>query len=381
LAHEVAKVAVTRRRVNKALVATIFDVARQAGVSTSTVSRVMNGNDRVDPRLAARVTRVARELNYRPNQTARGLRLRQNRVWALVISDIRTGPFFADVVRGVEDVAYEAGYAMFLCNTDEDPAKEAGYLELAIAENVAGVILTPSSPSTDLASLFEAGIHVVVADRKLPGHRADTVVGDNVAGAMRGVEHLLQNGYRRVACITGPLSTTTGSERLVGYRLALEQAGAAAEDSLVRAADFREQGGYQSMQELLEREPRPDAVFVANNRMAAGALQAIEEAKLAIPDEIGVVGFDEISWTNLLRTALTTVTQPAYDLGHESARLLLSRLDGYSGSPRTVVLPTTLHVRASSLRGTDHGAGPLRAGHQARAEQRPSRRPRAEAAK
>jgi LacI family transcriptional regulator len=111
------------------------------------------------------------------------------------------------------------------------------------------------------------------------------------------------------------------------------------------------------MQELLEREPHPDAVFVCNNRMTAGALQAIDEAKLAIPDEIAVVGYDEISWTNLLRTALTTVSQPAYDLGHESARLLLSRLNGYSGNPRTMVLPTSLDVRASSMPTRDHGGG------------------------
>jgi LacI family transcriptional regulator len=340
------------------MVATIFEVARRAGVSTSTVSRVMNGNERVDPRLAARVTRVAKELNYRPNQTARGLRLRQNRVWALVISDIRTGPFFADVVRGVEDVAFEAGYAMFLCNADEDPVKEAGYLQLAIAESVAGVILTPSGPATDLEPLVEAGVHVVLADRKLPGHQADTVVTDNLSGATRAVEHLLQNGYGQIACIAGPLSATTASERLLGYRTALEQAGKAVDESLVRLANFREEGGYQAMHELLEREPRLDAVFVCNNRMTAGALQALEEAKLAIPDEVAVVGYDEISWTNVLRTALTTVNQPAYDLGHESARLLLSRLDGYAGAPRTVVLPTCLNVRESSMPKHDHRRGP-----------------------
>jgi LacI family transcriptional regulator len=356
--------------------ATIFDVAREAGVSTSTVSRVMNGNERVDPQLAARVTRVARRLNYRPNQTARGLRLRQNHVWALVISDIRTGPFFADVVRGVEDVAFEAGYAMFLCNADENPSKEAGYLQLAIAENVAGVILTPSGLSTDLAPLFDAGIHVVLADRKLPGQRVDTVVSDNIAGAMLGVAHLLQSGYRRVACIAGPLSATTGSERLDGYRMALAQAGSVVDESLVRVADFREQGGYEAMKGLLEQEPQPDAVFVSNNRMTAGALRAIEEAKLAIPEEIGVVGYDEISWTDLLRTALTTVSQPAYDLGHESARLLLSRLNGYSGSPRTVLLPTSLNIRASSLRAADRAGDAGQIAHRAQAPQRRSPRAR-----
>ncbi len=327
---------------------TIVDVARRAGVSISTVSRVLNGNGHVDPVLASKVNRAAKQLNYSPNRVARSLRLRKNRVWALVISDIRTGPFFADVVRGVEDGAHESGYSMFLCNADEDPAKEAGYLQLAVAENVAGVILTPSGAGTDLGPLLEAGVHVVLVDRKLPGAQADTVVADNIAGATQAVEHLLANGYRRVACISGPLSTTTGSERLAGYRMALEREGLPVDDSLIRIADFREEGGHRAVLELLAEESRPDAVFITNNRMTAGALQAIEEAKLAIPDELAVVGYDEISWAPLLRTALTTVSQPAYDLGHESARLLLSRLDGYAGSARTVVLPTSLNVRASS---------------------------------
>lgn len=337
---------------------TIFDVARKAGVSTSTVSRVLNGNGHVDPVLATKVARAVKQLNYSPNRVARSLRLRHNRVWALVISDIRTGPFFADVVRGVEDGAHESGYSMFLCNADEDPSKEAGYLQLAVAENLAGVILTPSGAAVDLEPLLDAGIRVVLVDRKLPGTQADTVVADNIAGATQAVEHLLANGYCRIACISGPLTTTTGSERLAGYRMALERAGVPVDDSLIRVADFREEGGRQAINELLAQKACPDAVFIANNRMTAGALEAIEEAKLVIPDEIAVVGYDEISWAPLLRTALTTVSQPAYDLGHESARLLLSRLAGYSGPPRTVVLPTSLNVRASSVpreRGDSNG--------------------------
>lgn len=332
----------------KGTVVTIFDVAREAGVSTATVSRVLNGNDRVDSQLVAKVARAVKDLGYRPNRVARSLRLRHNRVWALVISDVRTGPFFADLVRGVEDVAHKAGYPMFLCNADEDPAKEAGYLQLALAENVAGVILSPSGAGTNLQGLLEAGIHVVLVDRKLPGHQADTVVTDNIAGARQAVQHLLENGYRHIACITGPLASTTGSERLAGYRLALEEAGLVVDGSLVRAADFREEGGREAMRDLLSLNPRPDAVFVSNNRMTVGALHAIEEATLAIPEQIALVGYDEISWAPLLRTALTTVSQPAYDLGLESARLMLSRLNGYAGPARMVLLPTSLNVRASS---------------------------------
>ena len=148
---------------------TIVDVARAAGVSSATVSRVLNNQPQVDPRLVATVLQAVKELGYRPSRVARTLRTRRNRVWALIISDVRTGPFFGEVVRGVEDVAYGAGYSLFLCNSDEDFAKEASYIELAVGENVGGVILTPSGRHTDLSPLVDFDIPVVLADRTLPG--------------------------------------------------------------------------------------------------------------------------------------------------------------------------------------------------------------------
>jgi LacI family transcriptional regulator len=249
----------------------------------------------------------------------------------------------------VEDVAYGAGYSLFLCNTDEDLAKEASYIELAVGENVGGVILTPSGRHTDLSPLVDFDIPVVLADRTLPGHQADSVVVDNVAGAYEAVSHLLSGGYERVACITGPHTTTTGYQRHFGYRKALKKAGAALNDSLVRVADFRELGGQLAMQELLDQVERPDAVFVTNHLMTIGVLKAIAAAKLAIPSEIAVVSFDDMPWSSLLQPPLTAVAQPAYDLGVESARLLLSRLEGYRGDARMVTLPTSLRVRGSSL--------------------------------
>jgi LacI family transcriptional regulator len=328
---------------------TIVDVARAAGVSSATVSRVLNNQPQVDPRLVATVLQAVKELGYRPSRVARTLRTRRNRVWALIISDVRTGPFFGEVVRGVEDVAYGAGYSLFLCNSDEDFAKEASYIELAVGENVGGVILTPSGRHTDLSPLVDFDIPVVLADRTLPGHQADSVVVDNVSGAYEAVSHLLSGGYERVACITGPLTTTTGYQRHFGYRKALKKAGAALNDSLVRVADFRELGGQLAMQELLDQVEHPDAVFVTNHLMTIGVLQAIAAAKLAIPSDMAVVSFDDMPWSSLLQPPLTAVAQPAYDLGVESARLLLSRLEGYSGDARMVTLPTSLRVRGSSL--------------------------------
>lgn len=327
--------------------ATIVDVARAAGVSTATVSRVLNNHPQVNPGLAATVRKVAKELGYRPSRVARSLRTRQSRVWALIISDIRN-PFFTDMIRGVEDVAYAAGYSLILCNAEQDAAKETSYLELAIAENVSGVILTPSGPATDLAPLAEFGIPVVLADRLLSTHAADSVVVDNAAGARQAVSHLAGNGYRRIACVTGPLRTTTGSERYAGYCQALADAGLGLDESLVRVADYLEAGGRSAMRGLLSLDEPPDAVFVANNLMTIGALHAIAEADLSIPADVAVIGFDDMSWTSLLRPPLTTVAQPTYDLGVETGRLLRSRLDGYSGAARKVTLAPELRIRGSS---------------------------------
>jgi LacI family transcriptional regulator len=329
-------------------VTTIVDVARAAGVSTATVSRVLNNQPQVDPRLAATVLQAVKALGYRPNRVARSLRTRRNRVWALVVSGVRTGPFFADIVRGVEEVAFGAGYLLLLCNHDEDPVKEASYIDLAVAENVGGVILMPSGPRTALTPLVSSGTPLVLIDRVLSGQEADAVIADNVSGAYQAVRHLLDRGYAHVACVTGPLTITTGSQRYAGYRKALEEAGVALVDSLVRVSDFSEEGGRLAMRELLEQSERPDAVLLANLLMTIGGLEAIAQAELTIPADIAVVGYDDMSWASLLTTPLTTVAQPTYEMGTEAARLLLSRLQGYSGAPRVVTLPPSLRARASS---------------------------------
>ena len=261
---------------------TITEVARAAGVSTATVSRVLNSHAQVDPRLAEAVRRSVKELNYRPSRVARSLRTKQSRVWALIISDVRN-PFFTDMVRGVEDIAYSAGYSLVLCNAEEDAAKEASYLDLAVAENVGGVILTPVGSATNLGALADLGVPVVLADRSLSPPIVDSVTVNDAAGAQAAVNHLTAGGYRRIACITGPLSKTTGSERYAGYCEGLKDAGMAPDDRLVRVADFREDGGHKAMQDLLALESPPDAVFVGNNLMTIGALRAITEGHLGDP--------------------------------------------------------------------------------------------------
>jgi LacI family transcriptional regulator len=329
-------------------VATIADVARLAQVSTATVSRVINGNTEVDPVLTDRVRIAIGELNYRPSRVARSLRTRRSSVLAVIISDIRN-PFFTDMVRGIEDVAYAHNYSLVLCNAEDDPAKESDYLRLAVDEHMAGVVLAPASPTdTDLKTLRAAGVPVVTVDRRLVDDDIDRVLIDNVGGAATAVEHLWQSGFRRIGCVSGPVALSTGEDRLAGYRKGLAAHGVDYDEQLVAFGDFHEESGIRAMRQLLALPEPPDAVFVANNLMTLGALDAIASTSLRVPEDIAIVGFDDMAWAPLLRPPLTTVGQPTYDVGAETARMLLSRLSGYAGPAREVVLSPQLFVRASS---------------------------------
>ncbi|HEU5107596.1 MAG TPA: LacI family DNA-binding transcriptional regulator [Micromonosporaceae bacterium] len=329
--------------------ATIYDVARQAEVSPATVSRVVNGHANVDPVLAARVREAMRELDYRPNAVARNLRRSRTSLWAVIISDIGN-PFFTSLVRGVEDVAQRAGYSVVLCNSDEDAAKEGQYVSAALSEQMAGVIISPSGRATHVNRLADARIPVVVIDRQVRGAAVDTVLVDNEHGAELATAHLIDNGFRRIACITGPRRISTAMQRLRGYQRALKKAGIPIEEGLIRYADYRSDGGYHAMASLLEVAPPPDAVFGANNLMTVGLLERLVDAHVEVPVDMGVVGFDDVPWANLVRPSLTTVAQPTYELGRTAAELLAERITAPGRRPSTVTLHTKLHVRESSGR-------------------------------
>lgn len=328
--------------------ATIYDVARQAQVSAATVSRVLNGRSTVEPVLAERVLAAVDDLGYRLNAVARNLRKRQTSLWAVIISDVEN-PFFTSMVRGVEDVASTAGYSVVLCNSDENPEKESSYIGVALAEKMAGVIISPSSHRVeDVNLLLDSGCPVVVVDRELNGVRGDSVLVDNEHGAAVAVHHLIDQGYERIACITGPRRVATGMQRLRGYRKALEAGGREPDEGLIRIADFRERGGHDAMASLLDAGTAPDAVFATNNLMTVGALKCLAERELNIPRDVAVVGFDEIPWAELVRPSITTIAQPTYEQGRTAAELLVSRIAEPSAEPTRVTLRTELRVRASS---------------------------------
>lgn len=326
---------------------TIKQVAQRAAVSPATVSRVLNDHATVDPSLARRVRRAIEELGYQPSRTARALRT-GSRVWTLIISDIRNA-FFGEVARGVEDAAQDADLAVVLCNTDEDLGKERSYLELAAAERVAGVILSPASwTETSVGRLRAAGIPVVVIDREVRSEALDTVTIDNRASGRAATEHLLERGYRRIGCICGPDSVTTARDRRAGYRDALQEAGLAVEPELIREESFKLDGGERGAAALLELSEPPDALFVGNGPQCAGALRVIRERGVEVPTGIGLISFDDEPWTSLTAPAISTVAQPAYAIGREAAALLHRRMSGDDGPPRRVLLEAQLQIRSSS---------------------------------
>lgn len=333
----------------------IGDVAREAGVSTATVSRALNRHPSVGAEYVERVHRAAERLGYHPNSIARSLRRQSSNLIALIISDV-ANPFFTAVTRGVEDVARESGYSVLLCNTDEDELRERTYLEVAAQYQVAGVLLSPHAATADISRLKLAGIPVVVLDRSLD-EPVDSVLVNSFAGAKAATEHLIDQGWERPACVTGPSDVETSMQRLEGYRSAItEHSGL---ETLYRHASFEEAGGRSAAAQLLDLPIPPDAFFVANSRMALGVLDEIARRGLRLGSDVGVIAFDDTTWAPFVNPPLSVVAQPAYDIGTQAAQVLARRIrDGLTADPLHVTLSTTLLARGSSQRNPPrHRAG------------------------
>jgi LacI family transcriptional regulator len=327
---------------------TVQDVAERAGVSTATVSRVLNGADTVDAALVDRVRAACDALHYRPNKAARALAGGRSAIVGMIVTDSQN-PFFMDLVRGAEDITQQHGYLLVLCNSKEDRDRERQYIDALAAEAVAGVIVVPSTEQKHaLQVLVDNGIPVVSVDRRVRHAEVDAVLGDNVAAAHEAVTHLIANGYRRIGVITGPERITTGRERLEGYRHALRDAGILLNSELERSGPFTEESGRRLAHELLGLRPPIEALLVANNRLAKGALESIHAHNLRVPDDIAVVGFDEMPWMSPGSISLTTITQPAYELGSAAALRLIQRLQSGPCARQEIVLAHHLHVGDSS---------------------------------
>ncbi len=326
--------------------ASIKEVAEAAGVSTATVSRVLTNSPHVRPELRERVMDVVQKLEYRPNLIARSLRSQQTTSIGLIVSDIRN-PFFTAISRAVEDTAYEQGYSIILCNTDEDQQKEAIYLNLMRDANVAGVIFSPTRQAAANFADLNLDIPTVVVDRSVSNADVDAVLLDNVDSAYRLTTHLIDNGYRRIGAICGEMSTT-GRERRAGYEQALRAHDIALFADLVRFVPPRIETGYTTTLKLLDMAQPPDALLATNSLLAAGALEAIRERNLTIPDDIALVTFDETTWASLVQPQITLIAQPTHEIGKTATELLLRRIAEPDRPTRQVILKGQLLVRGSS---------------------------------
>lgn len=331
---------------------TIKHVAQRAGVAVSTVSRVLNQSGYVSPETASKVRAAVEELGFRPSLPARTLVSGETRTLALMLPDI-SNPFFPALARGVEDRAISRGYSVMLCNTDGDPEIEARYIRLLREKWVDGMVMTGASGSaSQVKQLLQNRIPVVVIDRAVRGAEVDLVGLDNIAGARLAVEHLARLGHRAIGLIAGP-KVSTSLDRAEGYRRALRAMGLPIRREWMVTGDFRFESGYEAMKGLLNARDRPAAIFASNDLMAIGAIRAAEEAGLRVPEDLAVVGFDDIMLATLVRPALSTIRQPAYEMGAAAVDLLLDRITGQRESPpRTVAFEPELIVRQSCGAGT-----------------------------
>jgi LacI family transcriptional regulator len=330
---------------------TIREVARLAGVSAMTVSRVINGQPRVSEEARRRVEAAVAELGYVPNGLARGLIRRQTKMIGLIVPDI-ANPFFTLVVRGAEDVAWRAGYRVILGNTQTDLERERAHLEDMLAFQVDGVLIAPVSDRSapQLRVLGRNQVPFVLIDRSIAGFHGDLVQGDSVAGARALVEHLIGLGHRQIAMITEPGDVSTARDRVRGYREALEAAGIELRpDFVAESSAIRPRMARDAALRLLDLPDPPTAIFALNNIAASGVAEAARERHLTIPADLGLVCFDDIELASRLDPFLTVLAQPAETFGTIGMQLLLDRVAGrVSERGRMVVLPGELVVRESA---------------------------------
>lgn len=330
---------------------TIKDVAAEAGVSIASVSKVLNNPDYGSLEMRTKVMAAIRRLGYQPNKIARSMVMGKTNLIALVIPDVRN-QFFTSVARGVEDVASKYDYRVMLCNTDEDPSKEQKYIDVFKGKIVDGFIISVASDRNRYLSKIDMQtLSFVFIDRVCEDIIADAVVVDNRDGAYKAVSHLLELGHERIGLITGKQDTLPGRERLRGCMEAYTVFGLEPSAWMIKGGGFTIEGGYKAARSLLSVKMRPTAIFVANNAMTIGCLKALAEAKVRIPDQISVIGFDDSEWAEFFAPPLTVVRQPTYTMGSLAGEMLFQRILGaIPPDRRNVVLKPELVIRESCKR-------------------------------
>ena len=327
--------------------ATIKQVASHAGVSSATVSHVINGTRYVSEAVQEQVQKSMKELDYRPNALARSLRSGITHTLGLILPD-SANPYFAELGHSIENAAFSAGYSVILCNTENDFEKESLYLDVLTKKQVDGIIFVITGDRSDsLKNLVEMKIPTVVMDRDFPGLELDVVLADNLQGGVLATQHLISLGHKRIGCVAGPSSINPSSRRLAGYKQALQAADLVVETELIMNGDFHPETGWKIGRAMLSQQNAPTAIFACNDLMAIGVLRAATELGLRVPDDLALVGYDDIELASYTNPPLTTIKQPKSEMGLAVLNFLLSRIQDKQSAPQSALLPVSLIIRDS----------------------------------
>ena len=309
---------------------------------------MVNNSRAVSEASRSRVLQAMKLLDYKPNALAQNLRRQQTFSIGMIVPD-SANPFFAEVARGIEDTSFEQNHSIILCNTDGDINKQAAHTDLLIKNQVAGILFVAAGISTELIEDLQARrVPLVVVDREVPDVRVDTVLTNHLQGGRLATQHLLDLGHRLIACISGGSDLSPSAERLTGYQQILQENDILVDQSLVVKGDFQYESGYQAARQLLALAESPTAVFACNDLMAVGVISAATELGLRVPQQLSVVGFDDVRLASFTNPPLTTIAQPKYEIGVIATQMLLARAQNLDAPTRLQRLNTALVVRQST---------------------------------
>lgn len=328
--------------------ATMKDIARLAGVSTSTVSHVINKSRFVSDEIAERVNNAAQQLNYAPSALARSLKMNRTKTIGMLVTT-STNPFFGEVVKGVERSCYHQGYNLILCNTEGDNQRMKASINTLLQKRVDGLLLMCSTLEGERLDVFDRypDIPIVVMGWGPILFASDKIQDNSLQGGYMAAKHLIECGHKEIGCITGPLIRHQAQMRYEGYKRALAEAGIAINPDWIVESDFECEGGYQAFEKLYQRGKLPSALFVSNDMMAMGVIQAASQRGLRVPDDLSLIGYDDVHIAKFMTPALTTIHQPKYRLGKAAVDTLLYRLENPDTTAQVVQLEPTLVVRNS----------------------------------
>jgi len=341
----------TRQEGNGKMKVTIKDVAEKSGTSAATVSLVLNGNtNKLSPDTCKKVLQAVKELNYRPDQRAVSMKTGKTKTIGLIIPDV-SNLFFGEVAKGAEDMSYALQYNVFLCNSNDMPQKDVKYIKVLLDRGVDGIVITTSSDLNSkemqrcLKEVQQAGKVLVLLDRITDESGITSIALDHKLGGYLATKHLIENGHRKIGCITGPLTFYSAKYRFEGYKKALAEAGIPVDMSYVAEGNYHVESGYELSDQLINK--KVSAIFASNDLIAFGIYKRARERGIKIPDDLSVVGFDDMYYSQLVEVPLTTIRQPAYEMGARAVKVVVEIMENKSKTSENILFKPTLVVRNS----------------------------------